>query len=180
VVAAIAPVLRDVLGQRVTLAPTLARDLPPVEVDRGQVETLLVNMAANARDAMAGGGTLTVATAAVDLDAAAARPLELQPGRHVALTVRDTGAGMAPEVLARIFEPFFTTKEVGAGTGLGLASVHGVVKQLGGAVTAESAPGQGATFRVFLPAGQRAAARPYDGSSPPSDSSAAATRSQVP
>ncbi len=179
VVSALAPMLRDAAGRRVTLELALARDLPPVEADRGQVETLLVNLASNGRDAMAGGGTFRVATAAVELDGPAARALELQPGRHVSLTVSDTGAGMTPEVLAHVFEPFFTTKEVGAGSGLGLASVHGVVQQLGGAIEVESAPGRGATFRVLLPAGQRGAPRAYDGSEPPpSASSEAATRSQ--
>jgi len=177
VVARLAPMLRDVLGRHGALELSLERGLPPVEADRASLETVLVNLASNARDALPDGGQVRVATAAVALDEAAAGALELRAGRHVQLSLSDSGAGMPPEVLAHLFEPFFTTKEVGQGTGLGLASVHGAVKQQGGAVTVESAPGQGTTFRVLLPAGRRPAALPYDGPGP-SDSSAAPTRSQ--
>ncbi len=176
VAAALAPMLRDVLGHRIELVLALSAGLPAVEADRGQLETVLVNLAANARDAVPRGGALQVATSAEALDVAAAAALELKPGRHVVVAVADTGAGMTPEVLARVFEPFFTTKEVGQGTGLGLASVHGVVRQHGGAVAVDSAPGRGTTFRVWLPASARPAPLPY--APPPRSSSAAAVDSQ--
>jgi len=172
---ALAPMLRDVVGRRVEVVLSLAAGLPAVEADRGQLETVLVNLAANARDAMPAGGAVTFSTGVEEVDAPHAAALELEPGRHVVLTVADTGAGMAPDVLARVFEPFFTTKEVGQGTGLGLASVHGVVRQHAGAVVVDSVPGEGSTFRILLPAGRRPAARSYEGSGA---SSAAATRSQ--
>jgi hypothetical protein len=175
VIASLAPMLRDVAGPRIELALDLAAGLPAVEADRGQLETVLVNLAANARDAMPGGGAVRCSTAEATLDEAAAAALELRAGRHVVLEVADTGAGMTPEVLARAFEPFFTTKAVGQGTGLGLASVHGVVRQHGGAVAVQSALGRGTTFRILLPAGHRPAAQAY---APAGDSSAAATRSQ--
>ena len=175
VTASLGPMLRDVLGRRAELALELAEGLPAVEADRGQLETVLVNLAANARDAMPSGGTVRFATAREELDAARAAALEVRPGPHVLLSVTDTGAGMTPEVLAHAFEPFFTTKEVGQGAGLGLASVHGVVRQHGGAVAVESAPGRGTTLRVWLPAGPRPAVRPY---APSGASSDAATRSQ--
>ncbi len=174
VTAALTPMLRDVVGRHVELAEVLAAGLPAVEADRGQLETVLVNLAANARDAMPDGGTVLVATSAEDLDPRAAAALELEPGRHVVLAVADTGLGMTPEVMARIFEPFFTTKEVGQGTGLGLASVHGVVRQHGGAVGVDSAPGKGTTFRVWLPASARPPLRPYAPPGPSASSAAAA------
>jgi signal transduction histidine kinase len=178
VVAHLAPLLRDVLGKRGALELDLARDLPPVEADRASLETVLVNLCSNARDVLPNGGLVRAATAAVELDEAAALALQLQAGRHVLLSLSDSGAGMPPEVLAHLFEPFFTTKGVGRGTGLGLASVHGAVKQHGGAVAVESAPGQGTTVRVYLPAGRRPTARPYAGPGP-SASRAAPARSQA-
>jgi signal transduction histidine kinase len=178
VTAALAPMLRDVVGRRVQLELALAGGLPAVEADRGQLETVLVNLAANARDAMPCGGTMGVSTSIEALEGPAAAALELRPARFVTLTVTDTGAGMSPEVLARVFEPFFTTKEVGQGTGLGLASVHGVVRQHGGAVVADSTPGRGTTFRIWLPASPRPAACPYAPPGP-SASSAAAADSQL-
>ena len=112
-----------------------------------------MNLAINARDAMPDGGTLRITAETVHLDAAgAARHLGLAPGPHACITVADTGSGIPPELLDSIFEPFFTTKEMGDGTGLGLASVHGTVKQAGGQVAVESTPGRGSTFRVLLPA----------------------------
>ncbi len=178
VLSGLLPMLRDVVGRHVELVADLATGLPAVEVDRGQLETVLINLAANARDALPSGGRLQVSTASLVLEAALAERLELRAGPHVALTVQDGGVGMGPEVLARIFEPFFTTKPVGQGTGLGLASVHGVVKQHGGAVTVTSALGQGTTFQVLFPAGSRPAIRRYPPEASPSDSSSPAVRSQ--
>ncbi len=158
-VAELERLLRRLLSADVQLVTRLAAAPVPVRADRGQVELALVNLAVNARDAMPEGGRLEIATAAVTLDAAqvGGRP-GVRPGRFVALSVRDTGHGMDAATRARIFEPFFTTKEVGKGTGLGLATVYGIVEQSGGFIEVDSQPGQGATFRVYLPAAEAAPA----------------------
>jgi len=145
--------LQRLIGEDVHLETDLARGLPGVLGDTGQLEQVVVNLAVNARDAMPDGGDLLIRTRQVDVDAAYCqthRPMT--PGRYCQLEVADTGTGMGVEVMARIFEPFFTTKEKGKGTGLGLATVYGIVKQIGGFIWAESALGQGTTFRIFLPA----------------------------
>ena len=144
--------LSRTLGEDIELVTDLAPEPCTVRADPTQLQEVIINLAVNARDAMPDGGTLTIATRATALDAAAARShAELEPGPYVDLTVRDTGHGIDEETLARIFEPFFTTKDVGKGTGLGLSTTYGLVKQHGGAIAVESQPGQGATFRILLP-----------------------------
>jgi CheY-like chemotaxis protein len=129
----------------------MAGGLWRVEADPAQVEAALLNLAINARDAMAGGGTLEIAAANATLDRAAAQKADAAPGDYVVLTVRDSGAGMPPEILARALEPFFTTKGPGHGTGLGLSMIYGFVKQSGGFVELASQVGVGTEIRLGLP-----------------------------
>ena len=139
------------LGEDVTVETVLPDRLRPARVDPNQLENMILNLAVNARDAMPGGGLLTITTAGTAFDADAAAALEIAPGDYVEIAVADTGSGMAPEVAARAFDPFFTTKGVGKGTGLGLSQVFGFVRQSGGAVRIETAPDVGTTVRVYLP-----------------------------
>ncbi len=145
-----ADLLRRTLGERIRVEVT---ECPGawVEADANQMEQVLLNLATNARDAMPRGGTLRISVRCVELDEQAATAVGLRPGPHVELSVRDTGEGMTEELKDRIFEPFFTTKEVGKGTGLGLAMVDGIVRQNAGAVSVETAPGEGTEFRILLP-----------------------------
>jgi two-component system cell cycle sensor histidine kinase/response regulator CckA len=152
VVQNITKMLRSLVGDQVALQFDRARQLPIINADPGMMEQILVNLAANARDAMPRGGSITITTKSVDIDASyVTRHPEAHPGSYVCLSVTDTGCGMTPETLSHIFEPFFTTKEVGKGTGLGLATVYGIVKQHEGWVEVSSDLDVGTTFRLYLP-----------------------------
>ncbi|MBI2241811.1 MAG: PAS domain-containing protein [Magnetospirillum gryphiswaldense] len=144
--------LRRLLGETIELKLVHGRQLGLVRVDPGQFDQVIINLAVNARDAMPGGGTLTIRTNSVTVDQPVQRGPELMPaGQYVLIEVADTGTGIAREHLGRIFEPFFSTKEVGAGTGLGLSTVYGIVRQTDGFVVVDSELGQGATFAIYLP-----------------------------
>jgi len=145
-------ILRRVIGENITMSVALDGGLGRVRADQGQLSQVLMNLAVNARDAMPHGGTLSVHTSNRDIAAKDIRTFRgLREGRYVALEVRDTGIGMDEQTKARIFEPFFTTKPPGQGTGLGLSTAYGIVKQSGGYIAVDSAPGEGTTFTVFLP-----------------------------
>jgi CheY-like chemotaxis protein len=153
--------LRRIIGEDVALIAHLDEDLTPVQADRGQLSQVILNLAANARDAMPGGGTLTIETRNEELDTTYLARYGLpRTGPHVLLQVSDSGTGMEPETQAHIFEPFFTTKAIGKGTGLGLATVYGIVKQSGGDIWVTSKQGQGTTFQVYLPRADSLAVAP--------------------
>jgi PAS domain S-box-containing protein len=145
------PLLRRVIGEHVALVLQFSAGQPRIRFDPTQLEQVLVNLAANARDAMPGGGRLTIATSLDTVADGSEATDERAPGEYLCLSVADTGAGMSNEIRERIFEPFFSTKEVGKGSGMGLATVHGIVHEHGGHILVDSAPASGATFRVLLP-----------------------------
>jgi len=156
--------LPRLIGEHIELNTVLDPRPTFVKADPGQLEQVLLNLAINARDAMPSGGTLTIETANVALNEAACHRLgTISPGDYVRLMVRDSGCGMDTATQTRIFEPFFTTKDVGKGTGLGLATVYGIVTQSRGAISVNSAPGRGASFAVYFPASQAAEEQPKDG-----------------
>ncbi len=170
--------LRRVLGEDIALEIRGVPDLWTIEVDRSQLEQILLHLAINARDAMPGGGTLVIATQNVTVDADSQRwsvTSEVPSGSYVELTVCDSGQGMTPEVRDKIFEPFFTTKGTGKGTGLGLAMVYGVVMQSGGYIAIDSAPGRGTTFELLFPRHQPESA-PEAEEPPPRDVPARSAR----
>jgi signal transduction histidine kinase/CheY-like chemotaxis protein len=153
--------LRRVIGEDIDLRLRLAEGLDPVEADAGQIERVVMNLVVNARDAMPSGGTLELRTESIDLDEEYVRTRPgVRSGRHVLLVVSDTGTGMSEDVRRKAFEPFFTTKPKGHGTGLGLASVYGVVRQSGGDINIYSEPGRGTTVKIYLPAATGATAAP--------------------
>jgi two-component system cell cycle sensor histidine kinase/response regulator CckA len=154
VVSEVSHLLKRLLGETVELVVKHGRSLGPIRADPGQLEQVIINLAVNARDAMAGkgGGTLTIQTYSVKADQVAELGSDILPvADYSALSVTDTGSGIAPSILSKIFEPFFTTKEVGKGTGLGLSTVYGIVKQSGGFIFADSTVGQGTRFVIYLP-----------------------------
>jgi PAS domain S-box-containing protein len=162
-IARLEKMLHRLVGEDIEVVTRLSPELGRVLASAAQVEQMLLNLVVNARDAMPRGGVLTLETADVDLDEAAARRhLGVRPGKYVLLSVSDTGAGIDPEAQAHIFEPFYTTKEEGEGTGLGLSIVYGIVTQAGGHLWVESERGQGAAFRMLLPRTEEAATEPVD------------------
>lgn len=159
VLAELSHLLRRLIGADIELNMVHGRDLWPVKVDQSQLEQVIINLAVNARDAVQGGGTLTIRTSNLPVDeiATGAHP-SLPPGNYVILEVSDTGEGIPKDIVEKIFEPFFTTKEVGSGTGLGLSTVYGIINQTGGHIFVDSDLGEGARFSIYLPQNETTAA----------------------
>jgi signal transduction histidine kinase len=166
-VAEMSRLLGSTLGEGVIIETVLAGGLWPAFIDASQLQSAILNLAINARDAMPGGGKLTLETANAYLDETYARTdSSVTPGRYVLVALTDTGEGMSPEIMAKAFDPFFSTKPVGKGTGLGLSQVHGFIKQSGGHLKLYSEPGKGTTVRLYLPVARAAAVGPEDAAEP--------------
>ena len=143
--------LPRVIGEHIEIAVVPSVERVPVLADPTQIQQVLMNLAANARDAMPEGGKLTIEVANFEMEEGGGEPADVAPGHYVKLTVSDTGVGMSPQVQSHAFDPFFTTKDIGKGTGLGLSTVYGIVKESGGSILVNSKPGEGTTFRIYLP-----------------------------
>ena len=153
------PLMTRLIGEDIQIRLTLAEQTGAIEVDPGQMDQVFMNLAANSRDAMPKGGLLTISSRDLEVQPRESNDFDLSPGSYVEICVSDTGTGIPPEIQQRIFEPFFTTKEVGRGTGLGLSTVYGIVKQSGGQVSLFSVPGQGTAFHLFFPRVTRSTTR---------------------
>ena len=152
VVGNIERMLRRLIGEDIEFQTELAPAAGHIKADPGQIEQVIMNLAVNARDAMPNGGKLMITTSCLTLDYTSRRHFpDLNPGNYVLLTITDTGTGMSPEVKAHLFEPFFTTKPPGKGTGLGLATCFGIVRQSSGLIEVQTELGKGTAFRVLLP-----------------------------
>jgi len=175
-----AGMLRRLLGEHLALELSLEPSLARIRGDFGQLQQVIMNLAVNARDAMPGGGTLTICTSTVTIvDREESERIGLPAGAYVRCSMRDTGVGMQEEVLKRIFEPFFTTKELGSGTGLGLSVVWGIVKQCDGTICVTSTPGQGSTFEIYLPVTVQEAAQAAEHAAAPPAACAEPGRGKV-
>jgi signal transduction histidine kinase len=161
VIQSVSALLRQSLGEQITLCLECAPGMPPIFADRGMIEQILVNLTVNARDAIAGEGKVSIRTTAVTVgaDRAVVNP-EARPGKFVCLSISDNGCGIEPQIMDHLFEPFFTTKDVGKGTGLGLATVYGIVKEHQGWLEVQSTVGAGSTFQVFFPVSSQRAPQP--------------------
>jgi signal transduction histidine kinase len=153
-VGSVQKVLRRLAGERIRFTTKLERDVPPVRADMAQIQQVLINLVVNACEAMPDGGELTIGTSlrTVSDPRGLPRPVDLRPGMYAAISITDTGHGIEAQALEHIFEPFFTTKTFGQGSGLGLATVYGIVKQSGGDIVVETSSEHGTTFTVLLPA----------------------------
>jgi signal transduction histidine kinase len=154
-VSELAPIIRHTVGSTTRLEFVLTEDLARTTIDAFQLETALLNLCSNAKDAMPDGGILRIETSEVDVDVEEAEGQGVKPGGFVRLTITDNGVGMSPEVAAQAFEPFYTTKDIGDGTGLGLSMLYGFVRQSGGYTTLKTARGVGTTVSMLFPKGDR-------------------------